>query len=184
MLGLAIRYVIDTHLHADHISGNRELAAATRAPILAHRAAGLAFEHEAVADGDRVRLGNVELTVAHTPGHTPDSIALLVTDHARGGQPWFALTGDTLFVGSVGRPDLGGRRWVRRGLGSGWGRRGRPARLGRRARARRGQQDEDRDPTLHDHQTAPARGRFGAIRGAWVGSRPAPSRTGPPRGGA
>jgi glyoxylase-like metal-dependent hydrolase (beta-lactamase superfamily II)/rhodanese-related sulfurtransferase len=106
--GLTITDVVETHTHADHISGNRDLAAATKATIHVHRAAGVAFPHETVSDGDAIRVGNVELQVRHTPGHTPDSICLLVTDHARGGEPWFMLTGDTLFVGSVGRPDLGG----------------------------------------------------------------------------
>src|SRR5947208_3592131 len=95
---------------ADHISGNRDLATATGAPIFAHAAAGLAFDHERLRDGDAIGVGNVRLTVAHTPGHTPDSICLLVTDLERGAEPWFVLTGDTLFVGSVGRPDLGGAR--------------------------------------------------------------------------
>ena len=106
--GLTITDVVETHTHADHISGNRDLVAATKATIHVHRAAGAVFPHEAVSDGDAIRVGNVELQVRHTPGHTPDSICLLVTDHARGGEPWFMLTGDTLFVGSVGRPDLGG----------------------------------------------------------------------------
>lgn len=108
--GLTISHIVETHTHADHISGNRDLAEATRAPILVHRAAGVAFAHEDLKDGDEIRIGNVRLTVAHTPGHTPDSICLLVTDLERGGAPWFALTGDLLFVGSVGRPDLGGAR--------------------------------------------------------------------------
>jgi hydroxyacylglutathione hydrolase len=108
--GLAIRHVVETHTHADHISGNRDLAAVTGATIHVHRAAGAAFEHAALADGDTLRIGNVDVRVAHTPGHTPDSICLLVTDHTRGDDPWFVLTGDTLFVGSVGRPDLGGAR--------------------------------------------------------------------------
>jgi len=108
--GLTISHIVETHTHADHISGNRDLAEAARAPILVHRAAGVAFAHEAVSDGDEIRIGNVRLTVAHTPGHTPDSICLLVTDLSRGEAPWFVLTGDTLFVGSVGRPDLGGAR--------------------------------------------------------------------------
>jgi len=106
--GLTITDVVETHTHADHISGNRDLVAATKATIHVHRAAGAVFPHETVGDGDAIRVGNVELQVRHTPGHTPDSICLLVTDHARGGEPWFILTGDTLFVGSVGRPDLGG----------------------------------------------------------------------------
>lgn len=108
--GLTITDVIETHTHADHISGNRDLAAATGAAIRIHRAAEVAFDHVPLADGDALRLGNVELKVCHAPGHTPDSVCLLVTDHARGGEPWFVLTGDTLFVGSVGRPDLGGAR--------------------------------------------------------------------------
>jgi hydroxyacylglutathione hydrolase len=106
--GLRIAHVLETHTHADHISGNRDLAAATRATIHVHASAGVAFEHEEVRDGDTLRLGQVELRIAHTPGHTPDSIAVLVTDHSRGPEPWFVLTGDLLFVGSVGRPDLGG----------------------------------------------------------------------------
>src|SRR5216110_157646 len=106
--GLTITHVIETHTHADHISGNRDLATATGAPIFAHAAAGLAFDHERLRDGDAIGVGNIRLTVAHTPGHTPDSICLLVTDLERGAEPWFVLTGDALFVGSVGRPDLGG----------------------------------------------------------------------------
>src|SRR5216117_4375550 len=108
--GLTITHVIETHTHADHISGNRDLAAATRAPIFAHATAGFAFDHERLSDGDALDVGRIRLTVAHTPGHTPDSICLLVTDLERCTEPWFVLTGDTLFVGSVGRPDLGGAR--------------------------------------------------------------------------
>jgi hydroxyacylglutathione hydrolase len=106
--GLRIAHVLETHTHADHISGNRDLAGATQAAIHVHPAAGVAFEHEALRDGGTVRVGNVEVRVAHTPGHTPDSVCLFVTDHARSAEPWFVLTGDLLFVGSVGRPDLGG----------------------------------------------------------------------------
>jgi hydroxyacylglutathione hydrolase len=106
--GLRIAHVLETHTHADHISGNRDLAAATSATIHVHHSAGVAFDHEALRDGATLRVGNVELRVAHTPGHTPDSISIFVIDHARGPEPWFVLTGDLLFVGSVGRPDLGG----------------------------------------------------------------------------
>src|SRR5213079_468632 len=70
--GLQITHVVETHTHADHISGNRDLAAATNAAIFAHRAAGLAFDHERLSDGDELRVGNIRLKVAHTPGHTPD----------------------------------------------------------------------------------------------------------------
>ncbi len=106
--GLLITRILETHTHADHISGNRDLAAITHAPIVLHRDAQTAFEHETVADGDRIRIGTVELKVLHTPGHTPDSVCLLVTDRSRGEIPWFVLTGDTLFIGDVGRPDFGG----------------------------------------------------------------------------
>ena len=108
--GLTISHILETHTHADHISGNRDLAEAVRAPILVHRSAGVVFEHEEVQDGDEIVIGTVRFKVAHTPGHTPDSICLLVTDLSRGEAPWFALTGDMLFVGAVGRPDLGGAR--------------------------------------------------------------------------
>jgi hydroxyacylglutathione hydrolase len=108
--GLAITHIVETHTHADHISGNRDLAAATQASIVLHRSAPVVFDHERVEDGDVLRVGNVELKILHTPGHTPDSIAVLVTDRDRGDQPWFVLTGDALFIGSVGRPDLGGAR--------------------------------------------------------------------------
>lgn len=108
--GLRITQIIETHTHADHISGNRDLAAAARAPILLHHATEAVFDHLAVRDGDEIPVGTVRLKILHTPGHTPDSISLLVTDHSRGNDPWFILTGDTLFVGDVGRPDLGGAR--------------------------------------------------------------------------
>ncbi len=103
---LRITHVFETHVQADHLSGARRLAAATGAAVLVHEAAGVRFTHVPVADGDEQALGNVRITVLHTPGHTPDSVCLLVTDHARAPEPWFVLTGDTLFSGAVGRPDL------------------------------------------------------------------------------
>jgi hydroxyacylglutathione hydrolase len=106
--GLKIARIVETHTHADHISGNRDLAALTKAPIFLHGASRAVFEHQSVRDGDHIDVGSVRLTVLHTPGHTPDSLCLLVTDRSRGGEPWFVLTGDTLFIGDVGRPDLGG----------------------------------------------------------------------------
>jgi glyoxylase-like metal-dependent hydrolase (beta-lactamase superfamily II)/rhodanese-related sulfurtransferase len=106
--GLALTHVFDTHIHADHVSGNRELAARAGAEPALHEAADVRFPHRALADGERIRLGAVELRVLHTPGHTPESMCLVVTDTARGSEPWFVLTGDTLFVGDVGRPDFGG----------------------------------------------------------------------------
>jgi glyoxylase-like metal-dependent hydrolase (beta-lactamase superfamily II)/rhodanese-related sulfurtransferase len=108
--GLRIARIVDTHTHADHISGNRDLAALTSAKILVHRAAGAVFDHSPVQDGDDIVLGTVDVKVLHTPGHTPDSICLLVTDRSRGELPWFVLTGDTMFVGALGRPDFGGAR--------------------------------------------------------------------------
>ncbi len=108
--GLKITHILETHTHADHISGNRDLAAVTGAPILLHHSAMAVFDHLAVRDSDEIRIGSVHLKVLHTPGHTPDSVCLLVTDRSRGNDPWFVLTGDTLFIGDVGRPDLGGDR--------------------------------------------------------------------------
>ncbi len=106
--GLRITRIVETHTHADHISGHRDLAALTGAPILLHRSSRAVFDHLGLEDGEEIRIGDVVLKVLHTPGHTPDSLCLLVTDQARGADPWFVLTGDTLFIGDVGRPDLGG----------------------------------------------------------------------------
>jgi glyoxylase-like metal-dependent hydrolase (beta-lactamase superfamily II)/rhodanese-related sulfurtransferase len=108
--GLTISDILETHVHADHVSGNQALAARTGARIHMHPAAHAAFAHDAVEDGRELRLGSVAIRVIHTPGHTPDSISLLVTDLSRGTEPWFVLTGDTLFVGDVGRPDFGGEQ--------------------------------------------------------------------------
>ena len=108
--GLSLTHIVDTHIHADHLSGNQALAAKTGARIHIHPAAEAAFPHAPIADGDEITIGTVRIQVIHTPGHTPDSICLLVTDLSRGEEPWFVLTGDTLFVGDVGRPDFGGER--------------------------------------------------------------------------
>jgi hydroxyacylglutathione hydrolase len=104
-----ITHVIDTHVHADHLSGGRRLAAMTGALYCLHENAVVQFPFHALSDGDRLDLGNVNVRVLHTPGHTLDSICLVVIDKRRGEAPWFVVTGDTLFVGSVGRPDLAGR---------------------------------------------------------------------------
>jgi len=111
--GLSITNIIETHLHADHVSGNTDLAARTGAKILLHEASGAEFAYEALHDGDVLELGNLRLKVLHTPGHTPESITLLVSDTTRSEQPWLALTGDTLFVGDIGRPDLVGMEAAR-----------------------------------------------------------------------
>lgn len=106
--GFKITHIIETHLHADHVSGNTELADRTGAAIYLHASAGAKFLHHAVREGDTLMLGSVGINVLHTPGHTPDSITLLLSDTSRGAGPAVALTGDTLFVGDVGRPDLAG----------------------------------------------------------------------------
>lgn len=106
--GLKITHIIETHLHADHVSGNTDLAARTGAEIYVHEAANAHFPHQKLAGGDIISLGNIELRVRFTPGHTPESITVLVVDKTRGDKPWMVLTGDTLFVGDAGRPDLVG----------------------------------------------------------------------------
>lgn len=111
--GLKITHIIETHMHADHVSGNTELADRTGAAIYVHAASEATFAHKALAEGDALEIGNVRLTVLHTPGHTPESITLLISDLTRGQDPWVALTGDTLFVGDVGRPDLVGMEAAR-----------------------------------------------------------------------
>lgn len=106
---VVITHVIDTHLHADHYSGGKSLAARVGAKYCLHEAANVGFPFYALHDNDTIELGNVSVKVLHTPGHTLDSICLLVADRRRGDAPWFVVTGDTLFVGSTGRPDLAGR---------------------------------------------------------------------------
>jgi hydroxyacylglutathione hydrolase len=106
--GMAITHVIDTHVHADHRSGGPALAAKASAPYCLHASAEVAIPFEPLRDGQELDLGNTRISVLHTPGHTPESVSLVVTDLRRGTEPWFVLTGDTLFVGAVGRPDLPG----------------------------------------------------------------------------
>lgn len=106
--GLRIKYVIETHLHADFVSGHRELATRTGAEIVFGAQAGATFAHRAVRDGDEISIGKVILRVFETPGHTPESISVLVIDSEVSNEPQKVLTGDTLFVGDVGRPDLAG----------------------------------------------------------------------------
>lgn len=103
--GMAIRYVIETHNHADHISGHGKLAK-LGAQVAVHEEAGVSYPHKPLADGEALKIGGVELRVMHTPGHRPEHIALTVTDTSRAAQPWLVLTGDSMFVGDVGRPDL------------------------------------------------------------------------------
>jgi glyoxylase-like metal-dependent hydrolase (beta-lactamase superfamily II)/rhodanese-related sulfurtransferase len=103
---LRIEHVIETHLHADFVSGHRELAARTGAKIYLGSRAGATFPHVAVREGDEVRFGRCLLRFLETPGHTVESICILVTDLERSAKPFAVLTGDTLFIGDVGRPDL------------------------------------------------------------------------------
>ncbi len=104
--GLKARLVVDSHVHADHRSAAAALARVLSIPVGLHHAAPAAFPFQALHNGDRLALGQLDALVLETPGHTPDSISLVVTDRARGPEPWAVLTGDALFVGDVGRPDL------------------------------------------------------------------------------
>ena len=103
---LQIRHIFETHLHADFVSGHQELAARTGATIYIGKAAGATFPHIALGDGFELRVGKLRIDVLETPGHTPESICLVLTDEEKSPAPWAALTGDTLFIGDVGRPDL------------------------------------------------------------------------------
>jgi glyoxylase-like metal-dependent hydrolase (beta-lactamase superfamily II) len=104
--GMQIRYVIDTHVHADHVSGGRRLAEATGADYVLHDSARARFQFRGVKENEELDLGNVRIRVLHTPGHTPEHIALVVTDKTRGPEPWFLLSGHTLMVGDLGRTEL------------------------------------------------------------------------------
>src|SRR5437762_2066244 len=108
--GLTITEIVETHVHADHVSGAQALSAKCGASIRIHPSAEAAYPNAPVEDGDELSIGSVSLKILHTPGHTPDSIPVLVTDLSRGRDPWFVLTGDTLFIGDVGRPDFGGEK--------------------------------------------------------------------------
>lgn len=105
---LEIKYVIETHLHADFVSGHQELATRTGAQIVFGERAGASFEHRAVRDGEEIRMGKVLMRFMETPGHTPEGICVLIADTEVSDQPQKVLTGDTLFIGDVGRPDLAG----------------------------------------------------------------------------
>lgn len=104
--GLKIDYVIDTHVHADHISMGRALADAVGAHYVLSAKADVAIPFKSVGDGEEIQLGNVVIKVLHTPGHTPEHICLLVTDRTRADEPWFVATGHTLMIGDLGRTEL------------------------------------------------------------------------------
>lgn len=107
--GVTIRHIFETHLHADFVSGHRELAARTGAKIYMGAQAGATFPHVDVNDGFELKFGKASIRILETPGHTPESICLVVTDEEKSDKPWAVLTGDTLFIGDVGRPDLSPR---------------------------------------------------------------------------
>jgi hydroxyacylglutathione hydrolase len=104
--GVTIEHVLETHNHADHVSGHGRLARATGATIHVHEMAGVEYAHEPFTDGWRLKLGEVEIEAMHTPGHRPEHTSFLLRDSRRRGDPWAVLTGDSLFVGDVARPDL------------------------------------------------------------------------------
>jgi hydroxyacylglutathione hydrolase len=108
--GFEIQHVIETHLHADFVSGHQELARRTGAKIYFGAKAGARFDHVPVEEGDEIRLGEVTLRFLETPGHTPESVSVLVIDRVSSEFPKAVLTGDTLFIGDVGRPDLLGSK--------------------------------------------------------------------------
>lgn len=103
-----ITHIMETHIHADHISGARKLSKMTGAPIYMHESADVSYDFKPLKDGKTADLGNARIKVVFTPGHTPESISLLYSDQTRGTSPWAVITGDTLFVGDVGRLDLVG----------------------------------------------------------------------------
>jgi len=105
-MGMKITHILETHLHADFISGHLDLAEKTGATIYAPKAGKCAFKHKAVAEGDRIKLEEMQIKVLDTPGHTPEHVTYVVVDKARGTEPVCIFCGDTLFVGDVGRPDL------------------------------------------------------------------------------
>src|SRR4051794_2372330 len=105
-LGVRIEHVLETHNHADHVSGHGRLAAATGATIHVHRDAGVDYPNEPFDDGTEIELGSVRIRAMHTPGHRPEHTAFALIDTDRGEEPWAILTGDTLFVGDIARPDL------------------------------------------------------------------------------
>ena len=104
--GVRIDHILETHNHADHVSGHGRLAAATGAPIHIHRLADAEYDHEPFEEGWELELGSLRVRALHTPGHRPEHTAFALIDTDRGDEPWAVLTGDSLFVGDIARPDL------------------------------------------------------------------------------
>ena len=110
--GMKITHIFETHMHADHVSGNQELCSRTGAEICFMEGTPVTFKHTALKEGETINLGNAKLEFLKTPGHTPHSMSILVTDMSRSQEPWLVLTGDCLFVGDIGRPDLAGKELI------------------------------------------------------------------------
>lgn len=104
--GVSIRYVIDTHTHADHVSGARRLTRMTGAELLLHEKADLHYPARRVQDGEAFRMGSLQLEILHTPGHRPEHIIVALSDLSRAREPWMLCTGDFVLVGDISRPDL------------------------------------------------------------------------------
>ncbi|MBW1783089.1 MAG: MBL fold metallo-hydrolase [Deltaproteobacteria bacterium] len=109
---MTITHVFETHVHADHVSGNHELRSRTGAKICFMQNSPVTFDHTEVKEGEKMAFGNATLEFVKTPGHTPHSMSILVTDTLRSPDPWLVLTGDCLFVGDIGRPDLAGEALI------------------------------------------------------------------------
>ncbi len=110
--GMEITHIFETHVHADHVSGNQELKSRTGADIYFMEGSPVEFPHKEIKEGDIIEFGKVRLQFLKTPGHTPHSMSILVSDLSRGEDPWLILTGDCLFVGDIGRPDLAGEELI------------------------------------------------------------------------
>lgn len=110
--GMKITHIFETHIHADHVSGNQELRSRTGARICFMEDSPVTFDHLALTQGQTMEFGNARLEFLKTPGHTPNAMSILVSDLARSQDPWLVLTGDCLFVGDIGRPDLAGEELI------------------------------------------------------------------------
>ncbi|GBC63413.1 MBL fold metallo-hydrolase [Desulfonema ishimotonii] len=116
--GMKITHIFETHIHADHVSGNMELKSRTGADIYLLEDTPATYAFRPVRDGDTFMLGSVRLEILKTPGHTPHGLSVLVTDTLRSQEPWMVLTGDCMFVGDVGRPDLAGEELIEEQIGN------------------------------------------------------------------
>ena len=110
--GMKITHIFETHVHADHVSGNQELHSRTGAKICFMENSPVAFDHTELKEWQQMAFGNVVLEFLKTPGHTPHAMSILVTDTLRSKDPWLVLTGDCLFVGDICRPDLAGEELI------------------------------------------------------------------------